>query len=115
MSIDNCLLPDENRVAVTSLTPTSNLNGELTLSSIEELEAGFKDNIVASVGNDPLTAAVRQYGSDIFYNNLNSINKVLTDGFVVAQVVNYETNFAYLSIPPWPPPRWHQVLAGLLR
>ena len=91
MSIDNCLLPDENRVAVTSLTPTSNLNGELTLSSIEELEAGFRDNIVASVGNDPLTTAVQQYGSDIFYNNLNSINKVLTDGFVVAQVVNYET------------------------
>ena len=44
--MNDCLTPDVNRVSASSVTPTSNGNGEFTLSQIAVFEQGFKDNIL---------------------------------------------------------------------
>ena len=89
MAMEYCLLPDEKRVEVSSTTPISNGNGELTLSSIAVFEEDFRNNVVASGAIDPITAAVQKYGSEEFYDNLSTINNKLKNSFFVLQVPNY--------------------------
>ena len=89
MAMEYCLLPDEKRVEVSSTTPISNGNGELTLSSISAFEQDFKNSVVASGPVDPITAAVERYGNEEFYDNLSTINEKLKNSFFVLQVPNY--------------------------
>ena len=106
MSIDNCLIPDVNRVETSSITSTSNGNGEYTLSQIKVFEAGFIDNVGNTVYGNSLTRAVNKYPD--FYENLNKINStVLQSPFVKEQIPNYEilaikqTELGNISLSPF--------------
>ena len=106
MSIDNCLIPDVNRVETSSVTSTSNGNGEYTLSQIKVFEAGFIDNVGNTVYGNSLTRAVNKYPD--FYENLNKINStVLQSPFVKEQIPNYEilaikqTELGNISLSPF--------------
>ena len=111
MSIDNCLLPDETRVEITSSTPTYNMSGEFTLSQIDVFEAGFKENITAAAKIDPITAAVEKYGSDTFYNNLNILNTTLKTAGIVLQVPTYTTLNERLKVGAITPFEFAQYLS----
>lgn len=106
MSIDNCLIPDVNRVETSSITSTSNGNGEYTLSQIQVFETGFKSNIGNTVYGNSLTRAVNKYPD--FYENLNKINSVvLQSPFAKEQIPNYEvlaikqTELGNISLSPF--------------
>ena len=111
MSIDNCLTPDQERVEISSSTPSSNQNGEFTLSQIAIFEAGFKENITVTAEDDPISAAVKKYGSSTFYDNLNILNSTLSSAGIVLQVPNYTTLNERLKVGPITPFEFAQYIS----
>ena len=105
MSMDNCLIPDVNRVETSSITSTTNGNGEYTLSQIAVFENGFKTNISNSEFGNVLTRSVNKFPD--FYESLNTINNVaLQSRFAKEQIPNYEvlaikqTELGSISLSP---------------
>jgi len=88
MSIDNCLIPDVNRVETSSITNTTNGNGEYTLSQIAVFERDFRNNVSNTEVGNPLTRAVNKYPD--FYENLNKINLILESDNIKERIPKYE-------------------------
>jgi len=86
--IDNCLTPDVNRVETSSITNTTNGNGEYTLSQISVFEKDFRKNISNTEFGNPLTRAVNKYPD--FYENLNKINLILDSDNIKERIPKYE-------------------------
>jgi len=86
--IDNCLTPDVNRVETSSITSTTNGNGEYTLSQITVFEKDFRKNISNTEFGNPLTRAVNKYPD--FYENLNKINLILESDYIKEKIPKYE-------------------------
>lgn len=87
--MNDCLTPDVNRVSASSVTPTSNGNGEFTLSQIAVFEQGFKDNITKTAVGNSLSRAVTKFPD--FYKVLGDINsKFLKSEFVLGEIPKYE-------------------------
>ena len=85
--IDNCLTPDVNRVETSSITSTTNGNGEYTLSQITVFEKDFRKNISNTEFGNPLTRAVNKYPD--FYENLNKINLILESDYIKEKIPKY--------------------------
>ena len=92
----SCLNP------TTKLTPyvgaAVNGKGEFTVHQINTFQEQFERTIVSDTLNNPLTLAVRRYGSETFYSSVNDVNTFLKDPFVIKKLPEYDVLNTRLAI-----------------